>query len=48
MGQKLSSNSTHKFGLACTNLGWETLMMEIEEGPHDLYLTVLHTFLLRA
>jgi len=39
---------THRLDLVFTNLGKEDLVMEMEEGPHDLCLAILHTFLLKA
>ena len=41
-------NDTHILGLVCTNLRREALVVKMEEGPYDICLAVLHTFLLRA
>jgi len=41
-------NGTHMLGIVCTNLGREALMVKIEKRPHDLCLTILHAFLLKA
>jgi hypothetical protein len=41
-------HDTYMLDLVCTNLGREALMVEMEEGPHDLCLAILHTFLVRA
>jgi hypothetical protein len=34
--------------LVCTNLRMEALMVEMEEKPYDLCLTILHSFPLSA
>jgi hypothetical protein len=41
-------HGTHRLALVCTNSRREVLVVDMEEGPHDLFLVIFHTSLLGA